>query len=395
MKTGTVRTLIVFLVISLTITAVVVVISAGRDIPTIDQYRILKPYTIEPPQSDEMDFLPPQIQKKTFTEDEQQEVANKEPIPEYPYKLHEWQAKLYEAFEARITVRFVDRPFEDAIRDVAQKLGVRIIIDPSIRTEDLTVSLRLREVRGKNTLLLVLSAGPDLSYELTSNGILVKLDEDVSRSETEKILSRIESARWSVAEEKPGQKLVEKLRATQPHGFRWYDKTTGQALKEIGDVYGLTLRYYSGELAHYQEAPQVSWEGNAPEALKYVLENAGLAYRCYKDHVGIYAAKEFTETFGEEEERSKASERFLMKRFWGKTENVPLHKLIDRLQRQTGVRTYPDMATWEAGVRVTLPGENPTVKQLLDYLQKKHCIKHWFELDSETGAQSLFLLKSQ
>ena len=72
----------------------------------------------------------------------------------------------------RITLSFSDTPLKDAmgfLRDVA---GLNIIIDPSVE-KDLSVTLRMRDIKLKNALKLVLAVDEELGYIVKGGTIII------------------------------------------------------------------------------------------------------------------------------------------------------------------------------------------------------------------------------
>jgi hypothetical protein len=399
MGTKTISKPAVIAIVFLTVTACIVVIVTSGRIPGTAKRRVFRPHTLQLPSTEEAQFPFSEIPKDRALLTEEQERTRKEPIPEYPFQHPDWYLKLKSALMKQIDIDFSETPFEDAVAEVARKTRVRIEIDKAVDEKDYTLSLRLRGIKALNALALVLAVDENLDFELAPDGVCVKFGKDIEQHENARILMAIESAREDVYLLERRDNNLQSLQSTEPHLFNWFDKTTDDAIWEIRITYRISYSYSDDafKAAINSEAPQVRWKGNAADALKWVLKNAELTYRYYNNNppeLEIFTQEEQRTKEKEEEERLEAFEQFAFTILSGVVKNEPLHKLIEMLGEQTGVCIYPDKATWEAGVRVTIPGENPTVKQLLDYLREKHSVKHWFELDSETNQETLYLLES-
>ncbi len=328
------------------------------------------------------------------------ELVAKKQVPPYPHQLPNWRIKLREALEKPIDVCFSDTPFETAIAEVAGKTGIRIDIDLAIDVEDYRVSLRLREIAAKNCLALVCAVDENLAYNLRPEGIYITFDKNVKDCETEEILWAIEYARGAVAGDKERRKYLRKrrkeLQATQWRDFDWYNKSIRHVIREMKAAWKLEIVIdprVDDDLLD-GEAPQASFCANAVEALRW-LEVRSLSW-CHKDGDVIFVS--YLEDINEWKEwhelRAAAFEEFAANRIPGQIRDVPLHGLISAVRDATVTQVYADRQSWETGIKITLPGENPKVKELLDYLDKNHAVKHWFKLDCDTGRETLYLLKS-
>ncbi len=329
----------------------------------------------------------------------QKQAAAQEPVPDYPYQLPEWHVKMKRLLDRRVSLDFSTAPFETVIRELERKIGVRIIISPGIDVDvyERPITIRLENMMARNVLSLLVAQLGDLAYELEPDRICIKSEKDVSSSgpsKAEAVLAEIDQARKVLGYEEQRQEFLKKLPATEPREFDWYGRNCLQAVEEIKTAWSLPLVCASSamESLKQSDAPQMRWSGNAIEALERVLENANLSYKVTKGSSIRVCTVE--ESRAEQESRD-ALERFTSIVLSGKIENEPFHKLIARMQQDTRVSIYPDRASWEAGVVVTVPGENPTAGQVLDCLLKEHKIMHWYEVDGKTGEEKLFLLKSQ
>ncbi len=391
--------LVVLFVAAVVAVAVLAIVSSGSTLAPPAGSGALQLYCLESPQPQQPEHPSPEMEPVETQPQEFQPVVRKPNVPPYPWKLPEWSIRLMEVLERPVSAYFEETPIDEALHFVQDMTGANIAIDSKVHVEDLCVTISVKRIKVRYLLALVLSADRDLAYELRPQGIYVTTREYVRRCEAQEILKSIERAREALAECRQGQGCLDAPSAAVPHEFDWSGKSVAEALKQIKRVYSINYKYQGVDEWDLQlGAPRGRWKGNAAEALRRLLGHVQLAYEVCgtgsEGFIRITTPAWLSRVREARKIRKTAFRDFGSTPIGSKVEDKKLHKLIQHLDDLTNVRVIPDRATWDTGIRVSLPGENSTIKELLDYLRKKHGIKYWFELDCDTGRETLFLLKS-
>ncbi len=401
MRRTTASTLVVTISVILAVLGCILLIVTSGGAPSARQTQIAAPST-----KNNVDTLQePEIYLSEARKSEipvvgEQAPAPQKSVPEYPYKLPQWRVELLKAIFKPVSIECFDVPFENAVDELANKLGVKIEIDSLVLGKKLKAYLKNDKSNGLNVLHWLMAMDPDeeIGFKLQKGRIFITLGSNEKWSKSDIVFFRIDTARQNIWLREQEQKYLCQLRQTPVHRFDWVEKTVSQALDEIRAAYNLKID--DSYITHWSElqdkAPRVSWKVTAFEALETLLENTpfNCAVVAYEKSLSVRLWQKYEGDETMEQHYQRKCERFNYIKIEGGIEGEPFHKLIKRLEQPLGVVIQTDESTWKASIKVSFPNENPTAKELLDYLQEKHGIEHWFEMNRETGKQTLFLLKT-
>jgi predicted nuclease with TOPRIM domain len=76
--------------------------------------------------------------------------------------------------DRQVTLNFADTPLEDCLMFMQDIGGLNIVVDRGADIDDLTVSLRLRDVSLRNALLLMLASDEELTYAIEDGVIHIR-----------------------------------------------------------------------------------------------------------------------------------------------------------------------------------------------------------------------------
>lgn len=373
------RMLIIASVAALTAVSAVLVVNARYIIPAtppvIQSIHVIEAPRREPPR--------PVPEPAPVIEQEPEEfkvlcMPVEDGRPKYPYAEYDCYPEIESILQKRITLRFNNTPLDEALAFVSHVLGVNIALSPDVDPE-LPVNLRLREIKAKNALELILAVDDGLAYRFRHEGLLVSYDAGLS------IPEQIRQSIWEAHAEQRAQRrlrqFVETLNSPDKREFDWTGKSCREALLEVCTEWSLPLNVQScEEINLYLNAPRGRWKGNAKAALERALTGTGFSYAFNPDG-------NTTNIMREEEAklhryyaamRGSALKKLKGTRLSFNPAGMKLNEILKRIENDISMSVVPDRETWDKHITISLDSANPTLGELLDYLQRKHLVCAWY-----------------
>ena len=374
--------LIIASVAALTAVSAVLVVNAGFVIPetppVIQSIHVIEAPRPEPPR--------PAPKPAPVIEQEPEEfkvlcMPVEDGRPKYPYAESDNFPEIERALERRISVRFIDTPIAEALAFVSHLLGINIVLDPEVDTE-LCVNLRLREIRAKNALELILAVDDGLTCRHRHGGILVSYDERLSVQE--QIRESVREAHVELRVRRRERQFLEALNSLEEHEFDWSGKSCREALLEVCTAWNLPLNVQScRDLCLYLSAPRGRWKGSAKAALERALAGTGFSYAFNPDGntMNIMREEEAKLHRYYATMRGSAFRRLKSARLSFNPTGMKLNETLKRIENDIGIVVVPDRETWDKHITISLDDTNPTLGELLDYLQRRHIVSAWYSTE--------------
>ncbi len=298
--------------------------------------------------------------------------------PQYPYADNDNYPEIKKALEKRISVRFIDTPITEALAFVSHLLGINIVLHPEVDTE-IAINLRLRHIKAKNALALILAVDEGLAYRFRHEGLVVSYDSGLSVQE--QIRESIREAHAEQQAQRRQRQFLETLNSPAEREFDWTGKSCREALLEVCTAWSLPLNVQSCEdFSLYLNAPHGRWKGNAKAALERALAGTGFSYTFYADGNTMNIMR------GEDAKlyryyaamRGSAFRRLKSARLSFNPAGMKLNEILKRIENDISMLVVPDRETWDKHITISLDSANPTLGELLDYLQRKHLVCAWY-----------------
>jgi hypothetical protein len=298
--------------------------------------------------------------------------------PKYPYAEPDNYPEIERILERRISLCFTDTPISEVFVFLSDILGINVVLSPDVDPE-LPVNLRLRQIKAKNALALILAVDDGLTCKFRHEGLLVSYDERLSIQE--QIRESIREAHAERQAQRRQRQFIETLNLPAKCEFDWTGKSCREALLEVCTAWSIPLNVQSCEdLSLYLNAPRGQWKGNAKAALERALAGTGFSYAFNPDGNTMNIMREEQAKLHRyyAAMRGSAFKKLKSTRLSFNPAGMKLNEIFRRIESNVGILVVPDRETWDKHLTITLDNANPTLGELLDYLQRRHLVCAWY-----------------